>query len=693
MGDGHVHTTLAYTKSPKTSRRTSFQEELESAVSARASRHKPTDSNAYLDDFDEDEDDILSELLKTRRKKIDMFKSGKSKAKMNDFHLSDDEEENIRPKKVSFMKTKRKSSPVQDALFDSGKTDTTGGAESPGSFDSYHGCNTALSTQELLTPDKEQQDAPFASQTESQAALKNQLESPLGRKNQLESPMSRKSLSESPLPLNSENSQWEHPLHLLSEGLQLDNPLPLPSDTPPVVVRGNGGSPIPQPRERSTRQMSPRGIPEGKPPRPVPRQKVPHMDGNVCDEGDGPAETLFSKAAPSSTSITLWPNERASALLPFSESAWASGSDYVQCEDDHHAVLNKASMSSSSVQQQRSEATNSSLLGPREWEEITDPPTPRLCDWSGLEQDKKEDSMPFKEYQEGCPNTPHLTASRQSEIRINSQNRPPSSRPLSSRKSKNTPYTAESRYLGTLKILDQKMTLEGTQPNAADSLRAAVYQDWLRKKQEELQATLRVKKQEEKLKQDKKTEDESSKKVDAEASYEAWKKKKCMDMRGKLREKEEALKKQQREASEKEEKKETAKKVFEKWKEEHDDLLREQLRKQVQAEARLQEKKVKDEEERKRECSSSFSQWSERKKEAILEKARVERRRQEVEAVEEKYEKEEREKEASETYERWLRRKELLQKRERHDKKIRAIVQEETPPPWSPPGRTVPFGK
>ncbi|KAL7841480.1 hypothetical protein SRHO_G00251710 [Serrasalmus rhombeus] len=107
MADERLRTTLAYTKSPKTSRRTTFQDELEAAVSARASRHKTTESYAYSDDFDDDDDDILNELLKTRRKKMDVLKAGRPRAKVNDFKLSDDEEENVKPKKVSLHENQK----------------------------------------------------------------------------------------------------------------------------------------------------------------------------------------------------------------------------------------------------------------------------------------------------------------------------------------------------------------------------------------------------------------------------------------------------------------------------------------------------------------------------------------------------------------------------------------------------------
>lgn len=53
--------------------------------------------------------------------------------------------------------------------------------------------------------------------------------------------------------------------------------------------------------------------------------------------------------------------------------------------------------------------------------------------------------------------------------------RPSSSRSSSSRKPKSS-YKAESKYLGALKILDRRTEEIQRVPEAADSLRAAVYQ-------------------------------------------------------------------------------------------------------------------------------------------------------------------------------------------------------------------------
>lgn len=52
MSDEIFSTTLAYTKSPKATKRTSFQDELIRAITARSARQR---SCEYSDDFDSDE--------------------------------------------------------------------------------------------------------------------------------------------------------------------------------------------------------------------------------------------------------------------------------------------------------------------------------------------------------------------------------------------------------------------------------------------------------------------------------------------------------------------------------------------------------------------------------------------------------------------------------------------------------------
>lgn len=200
---------------------------------------------------------MLNKLLKRQKQKKERFKAGKTKGKINDFKLSDDEEENIKPKKVSFMKTKRTSSPVRfEELNSMGSAD-----DQHISSHSNQSKNTSQSPSNSYTPEKNQlSDSPFSSlsdkfQPESTLPQKDeQSKSVMRLKNQTESVV-RKSLSETPLPLNSENSQWESSVPLTSEGSQWDSPVPLPSekDEDSQRIGEDGDVPIPQPRERSVK--------------------------------------------------------------------------------------------------------------------------------------------------------------------------------------------------------------------------------------------------------------------------------------------------------------------------------------------------------------------------------------------------------------------------------------------------------
>ncbi|XP_048053197.1 microtubule-associated protein 9 isoform X6 [Megalobrama amblycephala] len=643
MDDEPFSTTLAYTKSPKTSRRTTFQDELKKAVSTRANKH------SYSDDFDDDDDeedgkiddddddeDMLNKLLKRQKQKKERFKAGRTKGKINDFKLSDDEEENVKPKKVSFMKTKRTSSPVRLEELNS-----------MGSADDQHisshyiqSKNTSQSPSNSYTPEKNQlSDSPFSSpsdkfQPESTLPQKDeQSKSVMRLRNQTESVV-RKSLSETPLPLNSENSQWESSVPLTSEGSQWDSPVPLPSekDQDNQRIGEDGDIPIPQPRERSVKPK----LSTDMSPRPKPRLRT----ANMCDTGQLEEETqaetpAFSRTATSSMSIPF--SNRSS-----SEKSQTSTNESFQGPDEHQAMSEKSKTQSFSTEEQVSEA-------------------PATADSVALEESKERNhSTSFEEKHERFQDDLDHTSTTQSRMSRKSTERPSSSRSCSSRKSKSS-YIAESKYLGTLKILDQRTQTQHV-PEAADSLRAAVYQ--------------------------------LAKIADAKASYDAWKEKKAEIIRKKVKENQEAINQQQMEMDKKQEKKETAKQqVFEKWKEDHDSILKDRIKEKKKIERKEKLQQVREKEERKKDCTSAFTEWSYRKKDVIEEKVRAKREEEKIKEVEEKYEKEEKEKMALEMYDKWLRRKEFQQKRERNEKRIQAILQDEPPPPWSPPNKTIPFGK
>ncbi|MEJ1277654.1 microtubule-associated protein 9 [Cricetulus griseus] len=101
MSDEIFSTTLAYTKSPKATKRTSFQDELIRAITARSARQR---SSEYSDDFDSDEIVSLGEFSDTSTDESLVRK------KVNDFHISDDEEKSS--PRLSFLKTKKVNSDV-----------------------------------------------------------------------------------------------------------------------------------------------------------------------------------------------------------------------------------------------------------------------------------------------------------------------------------------------------------------------------------------------------------------------------------------------------------------------------------------------------------------------------------------------------------------------------------------------------
>ncbi|KAI2668547.1 Microtubule-associated protein 9 [Labeo rohita] len=646
---------------------TAARDELKKAVSARANRQ------SYSDDFEDDDDedakdgdddaDILK-LLKIQKQKKERFKAGKTKGKINDFKLSDDEEENVKPKKVSFMKTKRTSSPVHFEHLN-----TTGSADDQlSSFHSTQSRNTSQSPSNSYTPEKNQQtDSPFSSLSD-----KFQPESTsLQKDEQLKSVKLRKSLSESPLPLNSENSHWESSVPLTSDGSHWDSPIPLPSekDEDSQRIGEDGELPIPQPRERSVKPKLSTDLAQDMSPRPKPRQRT----ANMCDIGQLEEETqaestACSRTATSSMSIAL-------SNTFSSEKSHTSTNDSVMGPGEDQAMSEKSKGQSFSTAEQMSKA-------------------PATVGSAASEESKERNySTSFEEMNESSQGDLDHTSTTLSRTSRKSTD--------SSRKSKSS-YTAESKYLGTLKILDQKTQETQQVPKAADSLRAAVYQEWLKKKEETLKITQRAKKQEEKLKEEKIQEEKLGKIADAKASYDAWKEKKGEVIRKKVKEKQEAIKQQQMEIDKTHEKrkqqnrchsKHFEKQVFEKWKEEHDSILKDRMRQKKQTERRQKLEQVKEKEERKKDSSSAFTEWSDRKKDVIEERIRAERKKEKIKEVEETYEKEEKEKMALEMYEKWLKRKEFQQKREKKEKRIQAILQDEPPPPWSPPNKTIPFGK
>ncbi|NXU52306.1 MAP9 protein, partial [Turnix velox] len=205
-----------------------------------------------------------------------------------------------------------------------------------------------------------------------------------------------------------------------------------------------------------------------------------------------------------------------------------------------------------------------------------------------------------------------------------------------------------SQYMGTLKVLEDKSVQNNsTEFEKADSLRAAVFQNWLEKKRVIQLELKRIEKKKAEDLRNSAEKKEAVKREEAIASFEAWKKKKGREAK-KLTEKKkvEELKKK-KVAEENEEKTEAAQKS--------DDLL--------------------------------FSLCRNEKKEEYMRKKKVEKilekKKQEIQQAK----KEEKDKKAMEEYERWLEKKLKREQLDKKQKTLRAVHRDGAPSPWSPPGK------
>uniref|UniRef100_A0A3B3TEK6 Microtubule-associated protein 9 n=1 Tax=Paramormyrops kingsleyae TaxID=1676925 RepID=A0A3B3TEK6_9TELE len=564
MEDMSLGTMLAYTRSRKTSRRTTFQDELQAAISARAQRSTYQERYSYSDDFD-DEDDIFKELLHfSKQKKSGALKLEKKKSKINDFRLSDDEDENVKPK---------------SSVLDSKESPTL------------------------------------------------------------------------------ERGQWK-------------SPSPSPRDTgevrPETRIVDEEDSSL-QPKEPNTFKTSSTGsILEDELPKPKPRQRTLKFPTNT------ESESLPERPLTSSVSIPLSPTEMDSTR----NGAFHNSSPQRAPREDV-SVSPKFSAQTFSTEDQLDSSVHQSTPGSVSKESCA------LED--GEEENSQKNGRSFEEKQEDTADGSQLSASMESSVAEKARERPTSSCTARSQRTQICrPHTAQSRYLGTLKVLDHKAYTKESQAENADSLRATVYQEWLKGKDQKMKETLRVKKQEEKTLAEKKIQEALDKTGEAKASFEAWKEKKAEVTKTKMRAEREKIRRQQMETDEKEEKREEAKKVFEKWKQDQDKCLKEKQQMEKVSGSRLKQKQEEQTETRRRECTSAFSKWSEKKEEIIQEKVKLEHRQKRIKEEEEKYEKEEKSRMALEMYETWMRRKERQRRRERRQKRIDSILLE-APPPWSPP--------
>ncbi|XP_072190682.1 microtubule-associated protein 9 [Excalfactoria chinensis] len=247
--------------------------------------------------------------------------------------------------------------------------------------------------------------------------------------------------------------------------------------------------------------------------------------------------------------------------------------------------------------------------------------------------------------------------------------------------------TVPPHYLGTLKVLEDKhLQKNNTEFDKADSLRAAVFQNWMEKKRAFLLELKRTeKKKAEELRSDTEKK-EAVKREEANASFNSWKAMKAREAK-KLNEKKKLEKLKEKEAAEQNaERAEAAKKAFEKWKEKKIEYLKAQGRQEEQSERIRKRKEEELAAEKKRDNIAAVEKWNDKKKEYMRQKKAekiVERGKKKIQQAK----KDEKDKMAIEEYERWLeniKRREQLKKKQ---KNLQAVHRNEVAFPWIPPGK------
>ncbi|XP_032754083.1 microtubule-associated protein 9 [Rattus rattus] len=642
MSDEIFSTTLAYTKSPKATKRTSFQDELIRAITARSARQR---SSEYSDDFDSDEIVSLGEFSDTSTDESLIRK------KMNDFHMSDDEEKNS--PRLSFLKTKKVNSEISKDDLDSVILDSEG---------------TSPDAQEDMTGNSTPK-----SQNDDQD---------VGREVITMKPTPRM------LPGKRSTSSGENSSSLDADGHFKPSPRPRSmlkkSWHPEEGVRSGVD------KEYSTAEDS-------APTPSLPRQNGTELqtEEKVCSENldleDSLLQSLTSSSLKESPGGCISPGSQEKTPIKDHDGEpteiWDS---LISNENEGSSILVNC------VTPEREQ--------PREGQVAADKLEEEREKGGFTEDDLTTDPLLSTSPSVITPTEPAEPAKKTNEVKTTKNKKTTNNRVSSasgrlmtseflkrSGPTKRSPSAAtSSHYLGSLKVLDQKPPRkQSLEPDKADHIRAAVYQEWLEKKNVYLHEMHRIKRIESENLRIQNEQKKAAKREEALASFEAWKamkEKEAKKIAAKKRLEEKNKKKTEEENAVR---KGEALQAFEKWKEKKLEYLKEKTRREKEYERAKKQKEDEAVAEKKKDSVTAFERWSE-KKEALLkqkEKEKInERRKEELKRAEKK----DKDKQAISEYEKWLEKKERQERIDRKQKKRHSFLESETHPPWSPPSRTAP---
>ncbi|KAM9677350.1 LOW QUALITY PROTEIN: microtubule-associated protein 9 [Trichechus inunguis] len=641
MSDEVFSTTLAYTKSPKVTKRTTFQDELIKAITARSARQR---SSEYSDDFDSDEIVSLGDFSDTSVDKNSV------KKKMNDFHMSDDDEKNS--SRLSFLKTKKSSSdiikgePVSSVRNDEEVAPDGGEDTVVNSFSEPQNKNQETEKEKMKVKPKSRI---LPIQSISSGNL-------FGSENNSLDTDAHFKPSPQPRSMLKKNSPGEEK-NILGEDKEVILGEELRSHSAPCS--------LPKVEKRSfSEDLDPEGL----------LLTTPSSSSFKESLGD-----FFSPGSGEKTSITDQNEE-------FSENH-----DSLKSKENEENSFLIDFVPAALEKPKQSQVTADALEGEKEKAELM------------MDDDQTGDPLLFKSHSVLISSSATESAKKAIEGRNiknkNSTNNRASSasgrlmtsaflkKPGSIRKTQST--TTSSHCLGTLKVLDQKPSQkQRIEPDKADDIRAAVYQDWLEKKNMYLHETHRIKRIESENLRIQNEQKRAAKREEALASFQAWKamkEKEAKKIAAKKRLEEKNKKKTEEENAVK---KGEALQAFEKWKERKMEYLKEKSKKEKECERAKKQQEEETVAEKRKDNLTAVEKWNE-KKEAFfkqMEKVKInEKKREELKRAE----KIDKDKQALDEYERWLEKKERQERIERKQKKRHSFLENEALPPWSPPSRTV----
>ncbi|XP_066135717.1 microtubule-associated protein 9 isoform X2 [Saccopteryx bilineata] len=634
-------TTLAYTKSPKVTKRTTFQDELIKAITARSARQR---SSEYSDDFDSDEIVSLGDFSDTSIDENSLKKT------INDFHISDDEEKNS--PKLSFLKTNKSNS---DVMEDESASSIRNDQEmTPNVGEGRVGNPLAESQNEDQEIEKEKTKVKPKPRIFSVRHTSSEKSSSFEAGNHVTPTPRPRSLLKRHSIGEEKEGRGEEKETALCEGLEA------PSAPPPLPGPDDGQL------EAEKQALSANLDPEDPWVTSLSSSYLKESLGDSFSPGSGEKTTIKDQ------------NEECTEHHRSLKSA--ENAENLFLIDLATTALEKSNEGQVTLQDLEEQKEKAELIMNDDLE-VEPPLSPHHLGPTDATDSAKKTIEDRNAKNKKSTNNRASSASGRlmtSEFLKNSSSirRTPSK-------------TTSSHYLGTLKVLDQKPSQkQNIEPDRADDIRATVYQEWLERKNVYLHEKHRIKRIESENLRIQNEQKKAAKREEALASFEAWKamkEKEAKKIAAKKRLEDKNKKKTEEENAAR---KEEAQQAFERWKEKKMEYLKEKNKKEKEYERAKKQKEEETIAEKRKDNVTAVEKWNEKKEAFFKEKGKEkinEKKREELKRAE----KNDKDKQAIDEYEKWLEKKERQERIDRKEKKRHSFLEQEALPPWSPPSRIV----